>query len=73
MFVPNPSFVRLATLCKCVVYQDTFHCKLGQWIFEAMKIWDGANVVFAYKVKLLFCLFVEKIKALVVWVFQYFS
>jgi hypothetical protein len=38
-----------------------------------LKAWDGANVVFSQKVKLLFCHLVEKIKALVVGVFQYFS
>jgi hypothetical protein len=42
------------------------------WIFQALKAWDGANVVFSHKVKLSFCPLVEKIEALVVGVFQYF-
>jgi hypothetical protein len=59
----------LTALCKCTVDQDTIHCRLSQWIFQALKAYDGADVVFSYKVKLSFCHLVEKIKVLVVGVF----
>jgi len=59
----------LTTLCKCTVDQYTVHNRLSQWIFQALKAWDEANVVFSHKVKLSFCHLVEKIEALIVEVF----
>jgi len=61
----------LATLCKRTVDEDIVHCRLAQWIFQALNAWDMANIVFSHKVKLSFCALVEKIEALVVG--EYFS
>jgi len=61
-------------LCKWTLDQDTIYYRLVQWIFQALKAWDEANVVFSQKkVKLSFCQLVEKIEALVVGIFHYFS
>jgi len=68
----DPSGLGLATLCKYTMDQDTVYCRLAQWIFQALKAWDWANVVFLQKVTLIFCSLVEKIKDLIVGVFQYF-
>jgi hypothetical protein len=70
---PSFSFVGLATPCKCIVDQDTVHCRHTQWIFQALKAWDGANIVFSHEIKLSFSSLFEKIEALVMGVFQYFS
>jgi hypothetical protein len=32
---------------KCTVDQDTVHYKFAQWIFQALKAWCEANVVFS--------------------------
>jgi len=37
----------MVTLCKYTVDQDTIHYRLAQRIFQALKAWDGANVVFS--------------------------
>ena len=53
----KPKRLGLTTLCKCVVDHDTVHCRLAQWIFQTLK----DNIVFLYKVKLLFYLLVKKL------------
>jgi hypothetical protein len=72
-WLSDPSFVGLVTLCKCTVDQDTVHCRPAQWIFQALKAWDGANIVFSHEIKLSFSSLFKKIEALVMGVFQYFS
>jgi hypothetical protein len=41
--------------------------------FQALKAWDGANIVFSHEIKLSFSSLFEKIEALVMGVFRYFS
>jgi hypothetical protein len=40
--------------------------------FQALKAWNGTNIVFLHKIKLLFCYLIEKIKALMWGYFKIF-
>ena len=71
--VARPRQLEYGNLCKYIVGQDTIHYRLAQRIFKALKAWNVADVVFSQKIKLKICHLVEKIKALVMGVFQYFS
>jgi hypothetical protein len=58
----DSSSLGVTTLCKCTMDQDMVHYRLPQWIFQALKAWEGAIIVFSHKVKLLFYILVEKLK-----------
>ena len=64
------SCLDVATLCKYTMDQDIVYYRLAYWIFQTLKDWEGANLVFSHKVKLSFYLLVEKLKH---WLWRYFS